>query len=313
MAHLFSPLTVGNKRLSNRIVMAPYPSGHTAQDGFVSDEFYRYYLQRAHGNVGLIVTEPAQVLAPIPEGTQRHLGIYDDTFVPGIRRLAQAVHGSGAQFYMLLDAPGYLAQQSTTAQLQQLVRSFMRAAWRALAADCDGIILSAADGGVLHALTSPLSNRRTDQYGGSLTNRLRLPLEIIEGIRNWLGTHVLIGFRLIAEEFAPEGITLQDARVNARRLAAAGIRLIDVTTDSSDRAPVAYFPGWRVPLAERIKQVVPDIPVIGSGSLGDPHLADSVIRDGSVDLVMLGRALRDNPYWAHIARIVLASDTVAAL
>jgi 2,4-dienoyl-CoA reductase-like NADH-dependent reductase (Old Yellow Enzyme family) len=112
---------------------------------------------------------------------------------------------------------------------------------------------------------------------------------------------------MLAEEFTPEGITLQDARVNARRLVGAGVNMIDVTTDSRTEAPVARFPGWRVPLASGIKRVMPDVPVMSSGSLGDPHVADGVIRDGSIDLVMLGRALRVNPYWTHIARIVLAS------
>jgi NADPH2 dehydrogenase len=113
---------------------------------------------------------------------------------------------------------------------------------------------------------------------------------------------------MVAEEFAPNGITLQDARVGARRLVGTGVNLLDVMTDTRTEAPVAQFPGWRVPLAGNLKRVLPDVPLSSSGLLGDPRLADSVIREGSVDLVMLGRSLRTNPYWAHIARIILASD-----
>lgn len=307
MVHLFSPLTIAGVRLANRVVMAPLPSGCTTQDGFVDDAFYDYYLQRAHGSVGLIITEPARVMRPAPGATNPHLGLYDDVFVPRLRRLAQAIHGSGSHALMMLDTVPELAEGSIH-DLRALSAHFLRAAWRAQAAEFDGVMLSAADSGVLHMLMSPLTNKRTDTYGGSTLNRLRLALEIVEGVRAWLGPRFLVGFRLVAEEFAPNGISLQDARVNARRLVAAGVNVLDVMTDTRSEVPVARFPGWRVPLAGNIKRVLPDVPVISSGLLGDPFLADSVVRDGSVDLVMLGRSLRSNPYWVHIARIILSSD-----
>jgi 2,4-dienoyl-CoA reductase-like NADH-dependent reductase (Old Yellow Enzyme family) len=290
--------------------MAPYPSGCAAQDGLVDNALYDYYLQRAHGSVGLIITEPARVIPPVPGETRAHFGLYDDRFIPPLRRLAQAVHGTGSRLLVMLDAPSALAD-ATTPEIGALAVNFLRAAWRAQEAGCDGVALSAADGGVLHLLVSPLTNKRSDGYGGNTINRLRLALEILEGIRTWLGPRFLIAFRMVAEEFAPEGITFQDARVNARRLVTAGVNLLDVMTDTRTEAAIAQFPGWRVPLAIGIKRVIPDVPIISSGLLGDPHLADSVIRDGSVDLVMLGKALRANAYWTHIAHIVLASSQAA--
>lgn len=290
--------------------MAPLPSGYAAQDGFIGDNLYEYYLERAHGSVGLIITEPASIIPPPPGSKLAHLGLYDDVFVPQLRRLSQAVHGSNARLLIMLDAPGALARQNAS-RLRMLGTHFLRAAWRAQAADCDGIVLSAADRGVLHMLCSPLANKRSDLYGGSATNRLRLPLEIVEGVRTWLGNRFLIAFRLVAEEFVPEGISLQDARVYARRLVAAGVNLLDVTVDAHTPLPVAQFPGWCVPLASGIKRVLPETPVINAGLLDDPLLADSVIRDGSIDLVMLEQALHDNPYWVHIARIVLESHNSA--
>lgn len=307
MSHLFSSLTIAGKRFHNRIVMAPYPSGFAGRSGFIDATLYDYYLERAHGGVGLIITEPLQVVTPPDAPLPAHLGLYDDAFVPGLRHLARAVQGSGARLLAMLEAPPDLAY-GTTADLRRLADAFLWAAWRAQAAACDGIALSAADGGALHQLISPLTNHRSDHYGGSATNRLRLALELIEGAREWLGPRLLICFRLIAEEFAPEGISLQDARVNARRLAASGANLLDVTTDGGAMAAVARFPGWRVPLANGIKRVLPDVPVISSGLLGDPQLANSVIEDGSIDMVMLGGSLRHNPYWPHIAQIILASD-----
>lgn len=290
-------------RLANRVAFAPYQSGTTSHDGFVNDTLYGYYLKRAHGGVGLLLSEPAYTIAPTTP--LAHLGLYHDGFVPGLRRLQQAVYGSGAYLLPVLHLP--TPANPTASDPAALVEATAAAAWRAHCAGCAGVVLSAADGGMLQWHLSPRTNHRRDMYGGSLTNRLRLALEMIEAIRKWLGTRFVLGLRLIAEEFAPDGISLHDARVYARRLAAAGVHLLDVTTDDADQLHVARFPAWRIPLVERIKQVVPDVTVAGSGQLGDPHLADSVIRDGSADLVLLRHSLHDNPYWVDIARIVLAS------
>ncbi|NJO07011.1 MAG: NADH:flavin oxidoreductase [Chloroflexaceae bacterium] len=308
MAHLFSPITIAGRTLRNRIVMAPSTSGYASLDGFIGDALYEYYLARAHGGVGLIVTETAYIIPPDTRNTRAHIGIHSDLFIPGLSRFVKALHGGKTTALVLLDAPASLAHLDTST-LQEAAETMIRAAWRAYVAGFDGVMLSSVDGGMLHQLISPLSNRRNDQYGGAITNRLRLALEIIEGIRQWLGPKFIVGFRLIAEEFVPNGLTLQDARLMAGRLAITGVNLLDVMTDSRNEIKIARFPGWRIPLASSVKRVVPDVPIIGSGLLGDPLLANSVIQDGSVDLVMLGRSLRSNPYWAHIARIVLESNT----
>lgn len=305
MGNLFSPLPIAGITVTNRVVMAPFASGYAALDGFVGEALYNYYLARAHGGVGLILTEPAYVVPPAKD-VRAHLGIYSDLFVPSLRRLARSIRGGGSRVLLTLEAPALLAE-GTEADVQALTEKFLCAAWRVHAASFDGVLLSSTDGGVLQALISPLSNRRNDSYGSGGGNRLRLALEIIEGIRRMLGPRFVIGFRLLAEEFAEQGIKLQDARLTAGRLVGAGVNLLDVMTDSRTEVMIARFPGWRIPLANSIKRVTPDTPVIGSGLLGDPHLADSVVRDGSVDLVMLGRSLRTNPYWPHLARIVLAS------
>lgn len=305
MSHLFSSIRIGRKKLANRIVMGVTASGYALPDGFVEDALLHYYVRRAHGGVGLIVTEPLRVVPPDAQGIGAHIGIYADAFVPQLRFLAQAVHSQGARLLITLDEPAEAAEGSVW-ELRRLGEQFILAAWRALAANCDGVMLSAADGGVLHHLVSPQLNRRFDSYGGALAERLRLPLHIVEGIRTWMGNRLIIGFRIVAEDFTPGGISLQDARVIARRLVTAGVGLLDVTADThSVNMPLARFPGWSVPLADGIKRVIPDVPVICSGSLGDPQLADSVIRDGSADLVMLRQALHTNPDWPRIAQATL--------
>jgi 2,4-dienoyl-CoA reductase-like NADH-dependent reductase (Old Yellow Enzyme family) len=307
MAHLFSPITIARTKLPNRIVLSPLPGGYAALDGFVDDALIEYYARFARGGVGLILTEPVRVVPPVPEETRAHIGLYADVFVPQLRRMVQVVHEHPTRIFALLDAPATYARSEPPA-LRTLAEHFILAAWRAMAAGFDGIMLSAADGGALHALVSPLHNRRYDAYGKTLDGRLLLPLVIIESIRRWLRLRLAIGFRLVADELTAGGMTLQDARMVASRVVGAGVHLLDVVADLENQSHVARFPGWCVPLANGIKRVLPDVPVIGSGLLGEPYLADSVVRDGSIDLVMIGHTLLHNPEWPRLARSFLLPE-----
>lgn len=297
MPELFTPLALGSHLLANRIVLAPTPSGHSTADGFATPPLIEHYTQRACGGVALILSEP--ILVTPPDYPQPHLGAYADVFVPGLRELATTARSNGARIFFTLRAP---ALHSGTV-LAPLREAFLMAGWRAIAAGADGVMLSAADGGALQLLLSPLHNRRCDRYGGSLEGRLRFLAELLEAMRERGGRQLLLGVRMFADELVPGGMSLQDSRVVAKRLVAAGAHLLDVTAPSAG-SRVALFPGWSIPLASSIKRVV-DVPVIGSGLLDDPYLADSVIRDGSVDLVMLGRVLQRDPDWPRTARLCL--------
>jgi 2,4-dienoyl-CoA reductase-like NADH-dependent reductase (Old Yellow Enzyme family) len=296
MADLLSSLVISGKVLPNRIVMAPSHSGFASVDGFVGAELVDYYARRAQGGVGLILSEPLLVAPPPPGEGEVHLGIYADAFVPGLRRLTQATRAHGARVLLCLETH-ILSDALDTAGLLAVRDSFVLAAWRAFCAGADGVMLSSADGGLLHTLVSPARNRRLDAYGGEIAGRLRFPLEVIETVRAWMGSRLIIGFRLAAEEFSPGGMGLQDARMIARRVTSAGVRLLDVTVTADDATTLARFPGWAVPLVNGVKRVTPDVPVICFGLHGDHRLADSVIRDGSVDLVSVDHTLRNDPDW----------------
>jgi NADPH2 dehydrogenase len=305
MADLLSPLTISGKELPNRIVMAPSASGFASTDGFVGTDLIDYYVRRAQGGVGLIISEPLLVVPP-PAGEGRvHVGIYADAFVPGLRRLVLGSRAHGARIILYLEATTS-PETLDTDGLIALRDSFVLAAWRAHCAGADGVLLSSADGGMIHALVSPTRNYRLDIYGGGVAGRMRLPLEVIEAVRAWMGSRLIVAFRLAAEEFLPGGMGLQDARVIAKRVTSAGVRLLDVTVAAGDSATLARFPGWAVPLANGIKRVTPEVPVIGFGVQGDPQLADSLIRDGSIDLVAIEHTLRYNPDWPLRAREALA-------
>jgi 2,4-dienoyl-CoA reductase-like NADH-dependent reductase (Old Yellow Enzyme family) len=299
---LFSPLMLGNVRLPNRLVYDAQPSGCATPDGFVGSALTAYYLVRAHGGAGLLVLEPTCVLPPRDSATP-HLGLYADAQVPGLRRCVSALHDAGAAVLVMLDQPLWTLQLAER-ELREIGEAFIVAAWRARACGADGVMLSAVDGGPFEQLISPLRNQRSDSYGGSVLGRSQLLREVVEGIERWIGSQFIIGVRLNAEEFTPGGLSLQDARVLATRLASAGVRLLEVQAQTVSDTPIARFPGWCVPMAAGIRAVV-DIPVMVGGLLDEPELADSVIRDGGADLIAVGDRMRIEPDWPHVAHALL--------
>lgn len=293
MADLFTPLQVAGQRLANRIVMAPAPSGLAGRDGFCHAALVSYYERRARAGVGLIVTEPLFICEPGEAAA--HLGIWHDGFLPGLRRLSAAAHAFGCRIVFLLEVP------AVDVPAASLIDLYLQATWRALAAGADGVFLSIADDGGLAQLVSPrylLSN------GGAAGDRIQPVLTIIEHIRQRFGRRLWIGLRMPAAELIPGGLSHQDARLIARRAVAAGAQILDVTV-TRYTPDVARFPGWTIPLIAGIRRIASEAVVIGSGQLSDPLLADAVIQDGSIDLVMLCTALRVMPEWPQMARRIL--------
>ncbi|WP_298816431.1 oxidoreductase [Chloroflexus sp.] len=300
MADLFTPLQVGGRYLINRIVMAPAPSGLAGEDGFCHAALTSYYERRAQAGVGFIITEPLLVCQPstaIP-----HLGIWHDCFTSGLRRLTAAAHAFGSRIAFLLEAP---AGQYPIAQLSEQYRL---AAWRALAAGADGIFLSIADDGALAGLVSPTRWSSNGAHGPT-SERIQPILLMLEQLRQQFGRQLWIGLRMPVAELIPGGLSHQDARLIARRAVAAGVQLLDVTLNRYT-PDVARFPGWTIPLIAGVRRIVSEAIVIGSGQLSDPWLADAVIQEGSVDMVMLCTALRLLPEWPQLARRLLAPVSV---
>jgi 2,4-dienoyl-CoA reductase-like NADH-dependent reductase (Old Yellow Enzyme family) len=300
---LFSPLMLGNIRLPNRLVYNAQPSGYATPDGFASLDLAAYYLARAQGGAGLVVLEPTFVLPP-PDSATPHLGLYADAQVPDLHQCVNALHDAGAAVLVMLDQPLW-TPQLVERELREIGEAFITAAWRVRACGADGIMLSTVDGGPFEQLISPLRNRRRDGYGGSVIGRLQLLREVVEGIERWIGSQFIIGVRLNAEEFTPGGLSLQDARLLATRLASAGVQLLEIQAQAASDMPIAHFPGWCVPMAAGIKAVV-DIPVMVGGLLDDAELADSVIHDGGADLIAVGARMQIEPNWPQHAHAILA-------
>jgi 2,4-dienoyl-CoA reductase-like NADH-dependent reductase (Old Yellow Enzyme family) len=272
-------------------------------DGFVGSALTEYYVERARGGAGLLIFEHTYVVPP-SDSSPPHLGLYADAQTAGFHHCIGAIHQAGAAALVMLDQPLALAALGTRA-IDEIGEAFIAAAWRAHAAGAGGVMLSTADGGPFEQLVSPLQNQRNDRYGSDSAGRLRLLLAVVEGIQRWIGEQFVVGVRLNVEEFTAGGLMLQDARVIAKRLIGAGVRLLEISAKTSGDTPIARFPGWLVPLAAGIKTVV-EVPVLVGSLSDDPKLADGLIRDGSADLAALNEALRKEPLWPQRAQIALA-------
>lgn len=302
MPHLFSSIRIGHLRVTNRLALNATPSGCAVPGGMVTRELSAYYLERAQG-VGLVVLEPTFVVPP-RDSLTAHIGLYADAQLFALAHCINQIHRAGAAVLVMLDQPLWLAQASA-AELEAISAAFVAAAQRARTAGADGVMFSAADGGPVEQLVSPLQNQRADQYGGSVAGRLRFLTDIVELICRRIGPGFVLGARLNAQEFAPGGLDMQEARLIAKLLISAGLNLLEIGATKPRDALVAQFPGWQLPFAEGVKAVV-DVPVMVGGLLDDPQLAESAIRDQSADMIAIGERLKYDPSWPERARAALA-------
>ncbi len=322
---LLEPITFSGLRVKNRIVMPPMGMGYANEDGTVSDRMIRYYLRRAQSGVGMIVIENC-IVDPQVVGVGPELRIHDDLYIEGLRRLVRALKPYDVIVGLQLNhmgrqttlgtpvAPspipispkGPIPRALTTEEIRVVVSEFVEGARRAREAGFDFVEIHGAHGYLVCEFLSPASNRREDEYGGSLEGRLRFPLEIVAGIRERVGADFPIQFRLSAQEYVPEGLTLEETRQVARRLEQAGVSAISVSAGNWQTlhyimAPMFMPKGYLVEDAAAIKSAV-HIPVIAVGRLHDVAVAERVLREGKADLIAVGRGLIADPEWAKKVR-----------
>ena len=329
--HLFSPGKIGRVEVPNRIVMPPMATNLGSAFGEVTPELVEYYRRRAEGGTGLIIIENVQVDMYEGRSLVAQIAIDSDKFLPGLRSLAEAIHSEGSVTFLQIQHGGRQCTPSSTDGLQpvapsplassfvqvvprelskdeikRLVKKFAEAALRAKIADFDGVEIHAAHGYLIAEFLSPYSNHRSDEYGGSLENRMRFLEEIIQEARKLTGEDFVLGVRLSVDEFVPGGLKLEESREIARRLEELGINYLHVTTGNYDSIstiiePFNFAEGWRVHLAEEIKKVV-SIPVITVGVIRQPEMAEDIIAQGKADFVAIGRGLIADPDWPGKAR-----------
>lgn len=327
---LFEPGLIGKMTLKNRLIMPPISTNLTAEDGTVSDELLFHYAERARGGVGLITVENVCIAYPLARHGAAQPRIDDDAFIPGLHRLTDAIHRGGAKAAVELAHPGmnaslrYIEGETPIAPssvsrskdsliprslsregVKGVIGEYVEAARRARQAGFDAVELQACHGLLINQFLSPLTNKRQDEYGGTRENRIRFLLEIVEGIKYYLGFDFPVMLRLVAEDMLERGLTLEDGRWFARRLEQAGADAIhpDFGLGGKEKRlePMPYPQAWRVCLAEEIKSAV-SIPVIAVGVIREPQVAEEILGAGKADFVALGRALIADPDWPDKAQ-----------
>jgi 2,4-dienoyl-CoA reductase-like NADH-dependent reductase (Old Yellow Enzyme family) len=321
MPGLFDPITIGNLKLKNRIVMPPMANRMAGDDGAVLDRHIAHYAARAGAGVGLIVVEHAYIDRGGRAG-ETQLGIHDDRLIPGLRRLADAIRAGGAASAIQIThaggrttaavaggqpiAPSAVAdplsgetpRTLTVPEIAALTSAFATAAWRAAEAGFDIIEIHGAHGYLLGQFLSPLTNRRTDRYGGDLNGRLTFAREVTDAVKGAVGKGFPLFYRLGADDLTPGGLHPEDGGQTARHLALAGIDVIDVSGGYGGTGRDRFTEqGFFVPLAETVRKAA-GIPVIGVGNIHEAEYADRVIREGRIDMAAVGRALLADPLWA---------------
>lgn len=332
MSDLFSPLTLRGLTLRNRVVMSPMCQ-YSSEDGFANDWHLVHLGSRAVGGAGLVLTEATAV---VPEGriSPQDLGIWKDAHIEMLARIAAFVKGQGAAVGIQLahagrkgstrrpwdgdgaappdeggwspvPAPSAIrfadtypeAAEMTVADIQASVRAFADAADRALQAGFLVAEIHGAHGYLLHQFLSPLSNRRTDAYGGSFENRTRFIREVASAVRDRWPEQLPLFVRLSATDWMENGWDVAETVELARALKELGVDLIDVSTGGAvPNAKIPVGAGYQVPFAERVRREAA-IPTGAVGMITEPMQAETILRTGQADLVLLARELLRDPYW----------------
>jgi 2,4-dienoyl-CoA reductase-like NADH-dependent reductase (Old Yellow Enzyme family) len=335
---LFEPMTLRGVTMRNRIGVSPMCE-YSSVDGFANDWHVVHLGSRAVGGVGLVLTE-ATAVTEDGRISPHDLGIYRDEHVDVLARIARFVSEQGAVPGMQLshagrkastDAPwrggkpltpeqgGWMpvhapspipfGDRSPTpealdrAGIERVITAFRDAAARALAAGFQMIELHGAHGYLLHEFLSPLSNRRTDDYGGSFENRIRLFVEVTQAVRTvWPDSLPLIA-RLSGTDWMPGGWDLEQSIALSRVLSPLGVDLIDCSSGGIvPGAKIPVGPGYQVHIAERLRRDAA-IATAAVGLITDAAQADEIVRSGRADMVFLARQLLRDPYWPlHAAR-----------
>lgn len=312
---LFESYQVKNMTLKNRIVMPPMCMYQAAEDGLPNAFHHSHYGSRAVGGAGLIILESTGVT---PEGrtTDQDLGIWNDAQADALRQIIDACHREGAKIALQLNhagrksaslsggpfAPSALAFSSeyrqpfelTKEQIAETVRAFGQAAARADAAGFDAVEVHAAHGYLLHQFLSPLTNRRTDDYGGGLQNRVRLLREVLDAVKTVWPAQKPVWVRVSAQDYAEGGID-GNMMVQIINEVAGLVDLVHVSTGGLLPVSVPSWPGYQVSYAEQIRKECGK-PTIAVGLITNAEIGEEILQNDRADLVAFGRALLREPY-----------------
>lgn len=343
MAHLFQPLRLREVELQNRILVSPMCQ-YSSRDGLANDWHFVHLGSRAVGHAAAVLTEASAVTA---DGriSPDDLGIWDDVHIEPLRRIFSFIAQQGSVPGMQLAHAGRKASTSapwkggkplspeqggwspifapsavpfadgyqtprelTKAEIASVVQAFAHAAQRAAAAGARIIEIHGAHGYLLHSFMSPLSNHRTDEYGGSFANRIRMLCEVVDAVRKVWPEKYPVLLRISATDWMAGGWTVEDSIALARIVQAHGVDLVDCSSGGNAAAArIPVGPGYQVEFAEQVRREA-GVLTAAVGMITDPAQADQIVRSGQADVVVLARQFLREPYWPLLAARVLGHD-----
>ena len=320
---LFSPFSIGNLNLENRIVMPPMATNYASSEGFVTDRQIAYYSERARGGVGYITVEHTAIHEH-GKASPKMLMISTDEHAAKIENLVEAVHSAGTKIVVQINHAGRQTFSKVTgapivgpsavpalpvmetprelsvSEIEDLVNLYTQAALRVNKSGADGVELHMAHGYLICSFLSRFSNKREDQYGGDITGRARFALEVLRSVRQTVGPDFPVICRLSGDEYVDDGLDVNDTCQIAGLLEKEGADALHISACNAasgylNHPPYYVEEGVFVHLAEAVKSEV-DIPVITVGRIRNPVMADQIIQDQKADLVSMGRALLADPH-----------------
>lgn len=325
MYSLLKPLQVGNMSLSNRLVMPPMATAKSEEDGRVSQEILDYYKEKSQGGyISLIIIEHS-FISKEGKASKNQLSVENDSVIEGLKSLSDVIHQNGSKAVMQINHAGSAADKEVTGEtpvgpssvanprkgsvpheltknrIADIVREFTDAAVRVKEAGFDGVEIHSAHGYLLNQFFSPLANKRTDEYGGDVHNRIRIHLEVINEVRRAVGEDFPIFLRLGASDFTDGGTTIEDSKIAAREFEKAGVDVLDISGGFCGYSLQELTgQGYFSPLTEAIKEVV-SIPVILTGGITEAKEAEKLLSQEKADLIGVGRAILKDSKWPEQA------------
>ena len=327
MKYLSQPISVGKITLHNRLVMPPMATGKSSENGKVTEDLCAYYDEKSKGGyIGLIIAEHAYINMP-GKASPGQLSAAADYDPEGLKKLTSIVRNNGSKFFAQINHAGSGTKEEVTGtaplsasavlrpggretvvpvamtedDIKNLVADFAAAALRVKEVGFDGVEIHSAHGYLLGQFFSPLTNHRTDAYGGSLTDRIRVHIEVIKAVRTAVGEDFPIAIRLGACDYMEGGATLEDAIFACKAFEKAGADLLDISGNFCGfLRPGADYEGYFDELTEAIKAEV-SIPVILTGGVVTGEGAEALLENNKADLIGVGRAILKDSLWAKNA------------
>lgn len=325
MSYLLKPLNKGKLTLKNRLVMPPMATSKSDKDGKISKDILDYYNEKSQGGyISLVIIEHSFITQQ-GKASEGQLSVADDSMVEGLQQLSNIIHKNGSKAVMQINHAGSSASKTVTGyrpvgpsdiasprmdhvpkelskkEIKDIIEEFKNAALRVKKAGFDGVEIHSAHGYLLNQFFSPLTNKRTDEYGGDVLGRIKIHLEIIKAVRDAVGKDFPILLRLGASDYMEGGSTIADSKIAALEFEKAGVDILDISGGFCGYiAPGVNKQGYFSSLTKAIKKVV-FIPVILTGGIIEVNAGEKLLSEEKADLIGIGRAIYKDSKWAEEA------------